>query len=92
MTGRALVLIAFALALAATTTGQVRDESSVPRVSLADFKKAFDSAEVVIVDVRGAPSYAEGHIPGALLIPLDAVQKKAPDLKGIKKPIVAYCA
>jgi rhodanese-related sulfurtransferase len=47
---------------------------------------------VVIVDTRDAGSYADGHIPGAVLIPLDELQKKAPGLRGAKKPIVAYCA
>jgi 3-mercaptopyruvate sulfurtransferase SseA len=48
--------------------------------------------EAAVPRIRDAASYAEGHIPGAILIPLDAVQAKAPDLKRAKKPIVAYCA
>jgi rhodanese-related sulfurtransferase len=92
MKARARWLVAFVLALGAPAFAQITDEASVPRISLADFKKAFDAGQVVIVDTRDAGSYADGHIPGAVLIPLDELQKKAPGLRGAKKPIVAYCA
>jgi rhodanese-related sulfurtransferase len=96
MKTRTILLAAFvmaALSAAATVAGQqVPDQSSAPRVSLADFKKAFDAGSLVILDVRDASSYAAGHIPGAILVPLDTLAKKAPELKTSKKPIVAYCA
>jgi 3-mercaptopyruvate sulfurtransferase SseA len=93
----ALVLAAVAavaaLSAAATVAGQqVPDQSLAPRIVLADFKKAFDAKAVVILDVRDASSYAAGHIPGAILVPLEALAKQAPELKTAKKPIVAYCA
>jgi rhodanese-related sulfurtransferase len=72
--------------------GQVADETAVPRISVADLKKAADTGQVLIVDVRDAGSYAEGHLPGAINIPLDALQQKLATLKAAKKPIVAYCA
>jgi 3-mercaptopyruvate sulfurtransferase SseA len=82
-----------ALSAAATVAGrQVPDQSSAPRIALADFKKAFDAKAVVILDVRDASSYAAGHIPGAILVPLEALAKQAPKWKTAKKPIVAYCA
>jgi len=87
-----LVVVA-ALSAAATVAGrQVPDPSTAPRMSLADFKKAFDAKAVVILDVRDASSYAAGHIPGAILVPLEALAKHAPDLKTAKKPVVTYCA
>ena len=82
-----------ALSSAATVAGrQVPDLSSAPRISLADLKKAFDAKAVVILDVRDASSYAAGHIPGAILVPLEALTKHVPDLKTAKKPVVTYCA
>jgi len=92
MKTRASWLVAFVLALGAPAFGQITDETSVPRISLQEFKKAFDAGQVVIVDTRDAGSYADGHIPGAILLPLAEVQRRAPGLKGAKKPIVAYCA
>ena len=92
MKTRLLWLIALAVALGSPALGQIADEASVPRISLADFKKAVDAGQVLIIDVRDAGSYADGHIPGAILVPLADIAKKAPELKASKKPIVAYCA
>lgn len=71
-----------------------------PRISQADFKKLVAAKNVIIVDTRNADAYAAGHIPGALLLPLegqltwsDADQKNVVEpLKHAKKPIVTYCA
>jgi rhodanese-related sulfurtransferase len=92
MKTRLLWLVAFVLALGAPAFAQITDEATVPRISLAEFKKAFDAGQVLIIDVRDAGSYADGHIPGAILVPLADIAKKAPELKASKKPIVAYCA
>jgi 3-mercaptopyruvate sulfurtransferase SseA len=96
MKTRAMLLLALVLLSASATAGaagpQARDESTVPRISLADFKKAYDGNAVIILDVRDAASYIAGHIPGAILVPLEALEKKAPELRTAKKPIVAYCA
>ena len=91
MKTRTILLAAFVMAALAPLSGRQASDGA-PRVSLADFKKAFDAGSLVILDVRDASSYAAGHIPGAILVPLDTLAKKAPELKTSKKPIVAYCA
>jgi rhodanese-related sulfurtransferase/DNA-binding MarR family transcriptional regulator len=45
---------------------------------------------VVIVDVRPALEYEEGHIPGAISIPPDDLPGRIDDLPR-DRPIVAYC-
>ena len=92
MNRRALWLVVLALFLGPPVLGQVADETAVPRVSVADLKKAADTGQVLILDVRDAGSYAGGHLPGAINIPLEALQQKLATLKAAKKPIVAYCA
>jgi ArsR family transcriptional regulator len=92
MTRRALVLGALILALPMVGLARQGGDSSVPRISQADFKKALAAGEVLVLDVRDAQSYAMGHIPGAINVPLSDLQKKAPELKAAKKTIVAYCA
>jgi predicted sulfurtransferase len=62
------------------------------RIPLIEFKKLVDADAVLVIDVRDAESYASGHIPGALLVPLEDLEKQVPRLKASKKPIVAYCA
>jgi predicted sulfurtransferase len=62
------------------------------RISLDEFKKAFDEAKLLVIDVRSADSYRAGHIRGAISVPLSALDTHLPQLKAQKKPIVAYCA
>src|SRR5207237_10267301 len=42
-----------------------------PRITQQDFKKLVAAKNVVIVDTRNADAYPQGHIPGALLLPLE---------------------
>jgi rhodanese-related sulfurtransferase len=56
------------------------DEDSVPRVSLADAKAAYETGGAVFVDVRDAESYAQSHIPGALSIPLSELPNRIGEL------------
>lgn len=70
---------------------QFEDPSSVPRIAQAEFKKLLEADKIVVVDVRSPQSYKEGHIPGAVLIPIDEVDLNIDRFKSFKKPIVAYC-
>lgn len=84
------------LALALTLAPQAID---APRISQHDFKKLIAAHNVVIVDTRNADAYAIGHIPGAVLLPLEgqltwpeSYEKTVSTLIASKKPVVAYCA
>jgi len=92
MNRRVFWLVVLAVFLPLPALGQVADESSVPRISVANLKTAADAGQVLIVDVRDASWYAEGHLPGAISIPLAELEQKLATLKAAKKPIVAYCA
>ena len=85
-------LVVLALSVGPPVLGQVADEAAVPRISVADLRKAADAGQVLILDVRDATWYAEGHLPGAVHVPLEELQRKLATLTGAKKPIVAYCA
>jgi predicted sulfurtransferase len=70
-----------------------------PRISQQDFKKLFTAKNVVVVDTRVEDVYALGHIPGAVLLPLEghltwpeAYEKTVAALIASKKPVVTYCA
>lgn len=50
------------------------------------------SESVVIVDVRTPDEYAEGHIPGAVLIPVGTIGKNMPEaLPDKEATILVYC-
>jgi rhodanese-related sulfurtransferase len=70
-----------------------------PRITQQDFKKLFAAKNVVVVDTRVEDVYALGHIPGAVLLPLEgrltwpeSYEKTVAALIASKKPVVAYCA
>lgn len=46
----------------------------------------------VIVDLRTAYEYDQGHIPGALNIPLDRLRSNIPRLQDLGKPVILCCA
>ncbi len=87
------------LLLAAALAVQFVPLDGAPRISQADFKKLRAAGKVVIVDTRAKDAYDRGHIPGAILLPLEGRQTWpdeyaaiAHNLKSAKKPIVTYCA
>ncbi|SNU87851.1 rhodanese-like domain-containing protein [Streptococcus merionis] len=49
-------------------------------ISMRDFQEQFDNLETTIIDVRGADLYAQGHLPGAVNIPLDELDKRLEEL------------
>ena len=67
-------------------------EDDVPRVSLDDAKAAAENGTAVIVDVRSAESFASGHIPGAVNIPLSLIEAD-PTALDLEKDewIITYC-
>jgi len=65
--------------------------ADVPRISLADAKKAFDAGDVVFVDTRGEAQYQNEHLKGAINIPSEAFPTRYKEVPKGKK-IVAYCS
>jgi len=86
--------------LAAILALQVLPSDGAPRISQDEFKKLRATRNVVIVDTRNQEAYERGHIPGAILLPLEGLSSWPDEyektvvetLKATKKPIVTYCA
>ena len=78
----------------AAQQGEQGDPLPMP-IGLAQVKELHDSKQAVIVDARTAASFAEGHIAGALSLPLEQVRKDAAATLKAKVPatatIIAYC-
>jgi predicted methyltransferase len=72
------------------SSGELKNPSL--RVSLEDFLGLVSKGAVTIVDVRGEDSFAAGHIPGAVSIPLDSVEGNIERLRSSGKPVVTYCS
>lgn len=92
-----LAVVIYKLASAPTTAAPqaLSAEIGTPypdivRVSLEDTKKAFDAGSALIVDVRDTGSFASGHVPGSINIPLEQIESKLNDLPK-DKWIITYC-
>jgi 3-mercaptopyruvate sulfurtransferase SseA len=62
----------------------------VPRVSLAEAKKAFDRGQATFVDVRSAESFAQSHVAGAISVPELELLSRMAELKS-NEWIITYC-
>jgi rhodanese-related sulfurtransferase len=73
-----------------TGAGSAAGPTGVQDVSAADFQKAVD-AGYQLIDVRTAQEYAQGHIPGAVNIPIDVLPASLAKIDK-SKPVAVYCA
>jgi len=72
-----------------TLSKNVRDLSAV---ELRKFIDAHQESEFALIDVRQPEEYASGHIPGALLFPLNELEANAEDLRRLSgRSLVFYC-
>ena len=63
--------------------------------ALIDPQDAFDmvqSGDAVLVDVRTEDAYAQAHLAGAMLVPLNQVAASADRLAATDRTIITYCS
>lgn len=60
------------------------------RISVQDLRARLEVGQVVLLDVRPRSEYAAGHLPRALSIPLDELERRVKELPR-RRTIVAYC-
>ena len=63
---------------APASSDQTAKTAEYHKISAEEAKKMMDEQEVVIVDVRTAAEYAEGHIADAVLVPNETIGDEAP--------------
>lgn len=75
-----------------TPSGIVTQNKPV-KISAEEAKKIIDSdIDYIILDVRSKEEYDEGHIDGAVLLPVDNIKDEAgPVIGGKNKTILVYC-
>jgi rhodanese-related sulfurtransferase len=62
------------------------------RIQQDEFSRVLQEGAVTVIDVRSYSAYLQGHIPGALFVPLEHVEQRAQEIKALGKPIVTYCS
>lgn len=95
MTVKKLVLILLMLMIL-TACGQNKEnkqEAVYMNITAREAKEIMDSQEdYIILDTRTQEEYAEGHIPGAILIPHDEILQKAESVLPDKNQLIlVYC-
>ena len=56
-----------------------------------DAREAQDVADAHWIDVREADEWQEGHLPGAVHVPLAQLAARAAELLGDDRPLVVHC-
>lgn len=76
-----------------TEQSSQNQQTSYKNISGDDAQKIIKNAkDILILDVRDAKEYNEGHIVDAINIPLDEVQKRINELTSFKdKTVLVYC-
>ena len=78
--------------LAVNGLGAPDKPAEYQKITASEAKTMMDSGDVIILDVRTEPEFAEGHIPGSIMIPDTEIHEKAPELLPDKKrTILVYC-
>ncbi len=69
-------------------------ETPVERTPLADFEALQARGTVLVVDVRNEDSFRAGHIPGAINVPIDEVERRTTEIisRAGSLAIVTYCS
>lgn len=78
-------------ALQMTTAAPEPDLSAAKRIPRDQAMNLVKQKKAVYVDVRSKETFDQGHIPGAISIPLSELQARMRDLP-VKKFLITYCA
>ncbi|RKP53154.1 ArsR family transcriptional regulator [Cohnella endophytica] len=63
---------------------------NMEQITLEKLEERMGKGEVLLIDVRPEEEYEAGHIPGAISIPIEELEKQLASLP-VNKQIVAYC-
>lgn len=83
------------IASAPTAPAPAAGEAAIPLpLGLQQVKELYDRNEAIIVDARDRTDFAEGHIKGAILLPVGEVERELPRFReraALTAMIVVYC-
>jgi SAM-dependent methyltransferase len=61
------------------------------RMTQDELKSLLARDAALVIDIGDQEAYEDGHLPGAILVPLGALPSRVEALRATKKAIVAYC-
>ena len=92
MRSRTLALIALFGVAASAYAGGAKETTTSFLIDVARLEAVMRSSEVIVLDIRDSSSYVQGHIPGAILVALNEVEKVGAELIALGRPIITYCS
>lgn len=89
----ALLSILLLTGCANTAGNQTQQKSGAyHKITAEEAKERMDTGEAIIVDVRRADEYGQGHVPGAINIPNETIQQERPkQLPDVNAELLIYC-
>jgi DNA-binding transcriptional ArsR family regulator/rhodanese-related sulfurtransferase len=64
--------------------------SDLEPVDIEELRRRLETGEVTVLDVRPREEYLAGHIPGAVSMPIDELERRLAEVpRG--RPVIAYC-
>lgn len=66
------------------------DPEELQPMTAAELRSRLDDPDVIVVDVRSAAEYAQGHVPGAISLPAAELKQKVDEIPR-NVEIIAYC-
>lgn len=87
-----LILSVIMFGVVLSPAGFYAEETRVHWIDVNSMKKILEEQAPVIVDVRTPREYEQGHIPGAVNVPLDDLRANRALLDAHKdQPVLLYC-
>lgn len=68
----------------------LKGREALEALSMADLRDRLAAGEVTVLDVRPRRDFDAGHIPGAISVPHDEVERRLHEIPR-DRPVVAYC-
>ena len=89
----AAVIVATVIFAPGKLTGGSEEMADFQSITMEEAKKIFETeGDYIILDVRRADEFADGHIPGAINIANEDIKDTEPaELKDKKQTIYVYC-
>jgi hypothetical protein len=67
-------------------------EEKMPRIIPEELKLMLAASQAVVIDVRSPEEYRQGHIPGAVNLPLPQIEARNYPVLPRDKRLISYCA
>ena len=88
---RFVALILLVILVAGVAVAKGKQEFSL-LIGVDDLVRIVSEGDVVILDVRDEKSYVDGHLPGAILMPLPIIENAAGELQRLNASVITYCS